>query len=230
VTDSEKQPNPKAVLVKNGDRWKIELQDFAAFRDQLGADVLNAFCRCFVHADRLQSLASLVYVSESHQGKDSVAFERNLQTMVPFAAGTLRELAYAIRTLQAALKKRDWLDLTNPHWAKLRDVGDRWTDDASLRTTRDTMAFHVDENVIEQGIQALIRDKAEVSLSESDERDVDSVFLTIGLLALINGAFRDVSDYARLAETVGKDQSISNTLQDVFILALRSAGIPYGTE
>lgn len=64
---------PRAVLVKMGDgKWKIELREFSGFRDRLGADVLNAFARRFVHVDRLQSLASLLALSEDRYGRDSL--------------------------------------------------------------------------------------------------------------------------------------------------------------
>jgi len=121
---------PRAELVQQeGGKWKIELKQFAAFREQLGSDVVNAFCRCFVHADRLQSLISFTYASEQLHGRESVAFTRNLHTMVWFTVGTLRELATAIRDLRAALKKRGLLDVTAEPWVKLIDVEKRWEDD-----------------------------------------------------------------------------------------------------
>ena len=61
----------------------------------LGRDVLNAFSRCFVHVDRLTSTISCIYASGELHGRDSVAFERDQNTMVWFTVGTLRELALA---------------------------------------------------------------------------------------------------------------------------------------
>ena len=123
-------PNPRAVLSKEkSDKWKIELKDFPAFRQALGEDVTNAFARCFVHADRLQSLISFAYVSEKYHGRDSVAFGRNLHTMVSFTAGTLRELALAIKDLRSGLAKRGWLKPNSPAWVTLRAVEGRWEDD-----------------------------------------------------------------------------------------------------
>src|SRR2546428_5042060 len=95
-------PRPRAVLIEEaGSKWKIRLKDVGAFREQLGPDVLNAFCRCFVHVDRLQALNSFAFVSEKYHGPHSVAFGRNLNTMVWFTVGTLRELASTIRDLRA---------------------------------------------------------------------------------------------------------------------------------
>ena len=80
---------PKAELVKkNGDGWAIELKNFKQFRETLGPDVMNAFARCFVHADRLTSMISFAHVSEKHHTRESVAFDRNLLTMVWFTIGT----------------------------------------------------------------------------------------------------------------------------------------------
>src|SRR5918992_2836045 len=75
---------PAAVLIKeeNSQLWRIELRHFGKVREALGADVMNAFCRCFIHADRLISMITFAYTSEKHFGRDSIAFGRDLHTMV----------------------------------------------------------------------------------------------------------------------------------------------------
>lgn len=148
---------PRAVLVEEGgsEHWKIELKNFKQFRDALGPDVMNAFCRCFVWADRLASLISFAYVSQNHHGPESVAFNRNLQTMVWFTIGTLRELATAIRDLRSALAKRGMLDPQSAPWIKLRDIEGRWEDDPFYRNMRNVAAFHVDPDVMEKGLSEL---------------------------------------------------------------------------
>ena len=117
---------PAAVLVRENDtRWKIELRNFAQYRDAFGTDVMNAFCRCFIHADRLTSMVSFAYVSDRYHGRDSVAFGRNLYVMVWFTVGTLRELARAINDCRNALAIRGLLDAKAAPWIKLRELEDR---------------------------------------------------------------------------------------------------------
>src|SRR5262245_35969143 len=99
--DTLVNPNKPAVeLIEGIDgkrRWKIELRNFKQLDEALGRDVLNAFCRCFVHADRLTSTISCIFASEKLYTRESVGFERDLHTMVWFTIGTLRELALAIK-------------------------------------------------------------------------------------------------------------------------------------
>ena len=65
-------------------KWKIELVNLRRFDEVLGRDVLKALCCCFVHCDRLTSTISCIYASENHHGRDSIAFGRDLNTMVWF--------------------------------------------------------------------------------------------------------------------------------------------------
>src|SRR5687768_15481005 len=113
---------PALEMISEGDLWRVELKRFAQFREMLGRDVVNAFTRCFVHRDRLMSMVSFAHASMTHHGRDSVAYSRDLHTMVWFTVGTLRELAMAIRDLRSALKKRDLLDADSAPWVKLRDL------------------------------------------------------------------------------------------------------------
>jgi hypothetical protein len=221
---------PRAVLIKAGDgKWKIELKQFDAFRDRLGADVLHAFGRCFVHVDRLQSLMSLLALSEERYGRDSVTFERNMHTAVLFAVGTLRELASAIRAARSALAKRGLLDANTDPWVKLRAVEHRWENDEFFRERRNTIAFHVDEDVIKKGVDEIIKDpNLEVLLSRGDDRHVEATSISLGYLALINGMGMNLEQYEKFVTKVGEDQGIGEQVQLAFLEALDKTGIPYG--
>ena len=50
----------KNVKRKDG-KWKIELRNFQQLDAALGRDVLTAFCRCFVHVNRLNSTISCMH-------------------------------------------------------------------------------------------------------------------------------------------------------------------------
>ena len=71
-------------------------------------------------------MISCTYASEQLHGKDSIAFGRDLHTMVWFTIGTLRELALALQALRSALKKRGLLDSGSAPWVTLRELEERW--------------------------------------------------------------------------------------------------------
>ncbi len=152
-------PKPTIKLVEQKDGgWEIELRSPKDFDEVLGRDVLNAFCRCFVHADRLNSITSCMYASEQHHGRDSVAYGRDLDTLMWFTIGTLRELARAIQRLRSALAKRQLLDHKSEPWVALRELEKRWEKDAFYRKMRNSVAFHVDEEVVNIGLNELLKE------------------------------------------------------------------------
>jgi hypothetical protein len=210
-------------------RWRIELRNFEQLEVALGRDVLNAFSRCFVHADRLTSIVSCIHASEKLHTRDSVGFERDLNSMVWFTIGTLREMASAIQDLRAALRKRSRLDPNSPPWVVLRGLEDRWERNAFYRKKRDVGAFHVDPEVIDKGLDELIKDQKDVTLSLGDgRRSVDSQ-LALGLLALHNGLDLELEGYRQFLQVVSDDHGdAGNAIQEVFIEAARAAGVTFG--
>jgi hypothetical protein len=217
------------VLVEEmgSERWSIELKNFGQCRDRLGADVMAAFSRCFIHADRLASMVSFAYISLQRYGKESIAFNRNLHTMVWFTIGTLRELARATRDCRNALAKRGSLDPTSPPWARLRDFEARWDRDEAFRKMRDRAAFHVDSDVVSAGLE-LLAGEGDVVLSRGEGPRADDSSLTLGLLALHNGLGMDLETYGRFLDRVSEDQGVGSDIQEAFISAAESAGIPFG--
>jgi hypothetical protein len=207
-------------------RWTVEISEFARFREVLGPDVLNAFSRCFVHADRLTSLVGFAYLSEQRYGMHSRPFTRDLQTMVWFVVGTLRELATAIRDLRSALAKRGALDANSAPWITLREVEKRWEDDPFYREMRNIVSFHVNPDVTEKGLQALAK-RGRVVIIEGDGEPQQNLILRLGLESLSMGFDMDVNGFERLMMSVGKDQGVASTIQEAFLLALHKAGIPF---
>lgn len=107
-------------------KWKITMESLERADEVLGRDVLTAFCCCFVHADRLNSTMSCMDASANRHGDDSIAYARDLNAMVWFSVGTLRELARSIQSLRCALEERGLLDPESPPWVTLRALEDRW--------------------------------------------------------------------------------------------------------
>ena len=225
---STNSTEPPLLFVRDDktERWAIEASDFARLRQAIGPDVVNAFCRCFVHADRLTSLIGFAFSSEERYGKDSPPFHRDLQTMVWFAVGTLRELASAIRDLRSSMAKRGTLDIKSAPWATLAEVERRWEDDPFYRNMRNVVAFHVDSEMTEKGLDALAR-QGRVVLIQGDGRPQRHTFLRVGLEALFMGSDMEIGDFERFMASVGNDQGVSSAVEEAFILALNIAGIPF---
>lgn len=222
---------PPVVFVREGsnERWRIESTDFGRLRSALGPDVTNAFCRCFVHADRLTSLIGFAFLSEKRFGRDSPPFQRDLQTMVWFTVGTLRELALAIRDLRSALVKRGKLEVNAAPWVVLRDVERRWEDDAFYRSMRNIVAFHVDPEMTEKGLEALTQQKR-VVLIRGEGRPQRHTFLSVGLEALFMGSPMGLADFQKFMASVGEDQAVGGAVEEAFVLALNAVGLPFHEE
>lgn len=103
-------------------------------------------------------------------------------------------------------------------------------DDPSFRRMRDKAAFHVDEDVVSAGIDELIADRKDVILCRGDGRKSVRTSMSLGTEALFNGLRIDLDEYRQFVEKVGDDHGIGTTIEEAFILATRSAGIPFGDD
>lgn len=200
--------------------WEFKLRNLGRFDEVFGRNVLSAFCRCFVHVDRLNSLISCMHTSEQYHGRDSIAHARDLDTLVWFTVGTLRELARAIQGLRTALATRSRLDPESAPWVTLRNFERRWENDDHYRKMRNQVAFHVDPEVIERGLNILVDDDDDVTLAEGrGPRHVDSR-LTLGLLSLHNGLDFNLEGYREFLEAVMEGHLVAGkAIQDAFVLA-----------
>ena len=219
-------PKPTLERVQRNDKsWEIRLRSPKDFDEALGRNVLNAFCRCFVHVDRLNSAISCMYVSQQHHGQDSIAYKRDVHTLLWFAIGTLHELATAIRQLRSALAKRQLLDSESAPWVALRRLEKQWKDNKSFREMRNKGAFHVDKDVVDKGLDKL-SDERHVELVQGEgSRDVEG-WLPLGFLALHHGLGLDLDRYGDFVEVAMADLGIARTnIQEAFILAAEAVGI-----
>lgn len=219
-------PKPRLERVEQEDgSWEISLRSPKDFDEALGRDVLNAFCRCFVHADRLDSVISCMQTSGEHHGRDSVAYKRDVHTLLWFTVGTLRELARAIRQLRSALAQRQLLDPASEPWVVLSKLEKRWEDDASYRKMRDKVAFHVDEEVVNKGLDELSKEPHVALVQGQGPKSVDC-WLPLGSLALHNGLGMDLDRYGDFVGVVMTDHSMAAwAIQESFMLVAEAAGI-----
>ena len=94
----------------DGALFKLRVNDVSGLRDALGAEVLECFCACFIHADRLTSLIGFMVRSIDQLPNDSTALRRDFLTFYSFACGTLKELGLNLERLHDALRKRGFFD------------------------------------------------------------------------------------------------------------------------
>ena len=142
-----------------------------------------------------------------------------------FTIGTLRELALAMRAARAALAKRGWFEPKSEHWATLRKLEKRWENDEFFRKMRNVAAFHVDEDVIDRGLNQLAKDRV-VDLAEGQgAKNIDSVF-SLGTLALFHGLEMNLDDYGTFVQMVTSDHVVAaDAIQIGFVHAAEAAGI-----
>lgn len=213
------------ILVgKRETRWRLEIKDLSVLRSRLGEEVLRAFVRCFVHADRLTSLAHFGPMGLAARTKE-VASRRNYLTAVWFAIGTLREFSRSLRSLRNALAKRHMLGFDLGPMDRLREVENRWENDPFLRSLRNTHAFHVDDDAIALGLERLYRRTRPVTVSEGEGKSDYEASTTIGSDALFLGIGVDEVELGRLLRIVHDDFKVYLALDEVFLAVLRRVGV-----
>ena len=204
-------------------RLKIELNP-RKIDEAIGREVLNGFCRCFVHTDRLTSAISWAETSRKYHGTGSVPHQRDISAMVWFSIGTLRELSRAIFDLRKALVDSKLVDFKDKTWMQLSDFEKRWRE-GPYKNMRNLGAFHVDENIINKGLDELVKEES-VTLADVDRRNVNSR-LWLGYLALLNGLELNRETYGELLDLVMADHAfVIEAIPHAFILATKAAGVP----
>ena len=141
---------------------EVMIQDLKKFEQVFGEDLLVAFCQCFVHADRLLSLASWPLASGEKFGEESVAYSRDLNTMFFLALGALHESVTAVDNLEKAGIGQRFPD--SPSWPKLNELAMTWKDFPRSAELRSTLGFHVDSNtkLMRRGLKRLVEDRWEI--------------------------------------------------------------------
>ena len=218
--------DPILLMTKDpeSDANKIEIKNFSAFRQLVGPDVINSFTRCFVHTNRLTSLLQFGRFSAEKYGQASPAFERDLQTVVWLGVGVLRELARAIHALHDALAKRSLLQAASDPWMELTRIQKRWEDNPFFRKMRDKAAFHVDSDVIEEGI-CILEKNGDVVLSEGSGHTLEETHYRLAYEALMNGTGKSLEDYERFMEAASEDHANAKYVYDVFAQVIESLDI-----
>lgn len=222
----------------------VTVDDLKKLVDVLGEDILAAFCQCFVHADRLLSLASWSLASREMFGGDSVAHSRDLSTMFYFALGTLHEAVSAVE----GLEKAGIADRVGPDscWPQLQDLVQSWGAFPRSKELRNTLGFHVDKNgkLMKRGLQRLIEEGGEVDIMRFDGKETVHWEMSFGLNVLYAGMRfaktvegdedmdedeREMLYIGQLTQTVAEGhQNFARLVQQLFAEVLEAAGIEFG--
>ena len=219
---------PSVKIEEKDDEWRIVLRNFGELDERIGRTVLTAFGRCFVHADRLNSTVSCIHASMQHHGDDSIAYSRDLDAMVWFSIGTLRELTRSVGALRTSLERHDLLDPESEPWIKLNSFEKRWRRDRRYTKIRNKVSFHLDEDVICSGIEELLQEK-HVVLSEGVGDKYVNSRLSLGYMALHRGLGWNLEEYRHFLEVVKTDHlAVGRAVQEAFVLAVKRVGVPCG--
>jgi len=223
--------------VDAGSFFRFEIDDFASFRWVLGEELLAAFCRCFVHADRLTSLIHFVRLLEKHCPPDSVAVTRDLHSMSWFAVGTLREYGKAIGTLKSEFVKASIFERDTDEWRRLLELEKRWERDPIYVKLRNQVAFHVDpkNKIIPRGLDELTK-RTPVTLFFSDKPGSPTFdhghWYRLGMETILEGYGLHFegegiqrSEFSKLFEQVAQDMTVSESLFNLFRKTLERKGI-----
>lgn len=151
---------------RDGGHWKLLTSDLEAFRKELGEDVLEDFCRCYVIADRMTSLVSMFHFSGEKIAEGSIAARRNNLTFFFFVSEVVKELQLCLEGLRASLNKaRIWDEAA---WAKNLAVIEKWGLDPVNSAIRNQLAAHVGRENVRQGLDSIQTETPRVILSEGD--------------------------------------------------------------
>jgi len=146
---SEKN-KPKLKTYSDGS-WKLTFKA-KKFQAKLGQRAVP-FCQAVVGLNRMMSLWHLMYL-----GRQIVIPEipaaRNRWAVFILSVGCTREIVRALDSLRRSKIERD-LTESRAAWSKIDEIGKRWNG-KDFYDLRNKLAFHVDEEIIQEGLNLLI--------------------------------------------------------------------------
>jgi hypothetical protein len=205
---------------------RLRTSGLASFTEVFGEDLLVQYCRCYVHADRLESLVSMLHCSLEKQGTESAAAFRLYLTFHAFAVGTLSEATTALDDLRDAPEARRVFD--EDEWQNGLQKWLTWSDETPwARKLRNKIAFHLDDKWIRDGLKGLADGDQPFTILAGDSRKARDSYMPLGHSAMLAGA-----DLARsgMLEAIDPDSeielvSLKDKLGTSFLGALDRCGL-----
>ncbi len=215
---------PIAVFVREDHvRWRIELWDVTAVRHTLGEELVSAFCRCSVHADRLRSVLDLTYLSRLNYREGTNGSSRNLEALAAYGCRTLCDLTLAIRTLLDAAATQGVLDHSTAPWAAIEAFVHRWDRDPSYLVLREA-ASRDERTTIERGLSTLEPTRTAV-LCHGRGALFQQCESVLGPRALAAGSGVTEGDVKGFLGALSEHGLLGTTIHEAFILALQAKGV-----
>jgi hypothetical protein len=218
--------SPDVVMMRNADgSWDLRARDLSRLRDALGAELLLAFCRCFVHENRLLTFAHYRSLLRQHALSRHASLQRSITSMLWLEVGTIRELGSAIDDLRTVLQRRQWLDA--PGFETLNEIERRWR--RKLSGHRNKAAFHVDRDVLARGLSRISDGPALLMIGDGSAHDEG--WMAVGDIVLMQGIHQSQADADELTRTVVRDrEAVLVALVQVFTNVTKRAGLTYRQE
>jgi hypothetical protein len=166
--------------------WEVEITDRPLLLDALGEPLVIAFCRCFVHADRLAALASLAHAYAPDEQHLGITARRNIDAVFWFAAGSLLELQEAVAEVGRGLHRSGISTAELEGWSILHELS-TWRQGKLLRRLRNKMAFHIDAEDIRVGLRSPIPEEEPWLLARGESPNMRDAHVPFGTHPLLVG-------------------------------------------
>ena len=149
--------------------------------------------------------------------------------MVWFSIGSLYELSDSINDLRKALNgdgNPPLIDFKSDQWSALNKFDRDIKNNKLYCTLRNKTAFHVDAKVVCRGLDKLVADSGDVTLSVGiGDNDINST-LVLGNNALFKGLELSTTELRRFIEDEKVTHlAVSRAVQCVFVLVAKTTGV-----
>ncbi len=218
--------------MNNDDSWAIKTSNLKKLRLEIGEDIFDYFCCCFLHSDRITSLINFLKLSQEQIENAPIAAQRDRWTIFYFLIGEMKELERDLGRLRGELSKNGiWNKIS---WEQNLKKWEGWGQRPEISQLRNQSSFHVNKIRIKDGISS-IRGK-EVTIVHGKGGFNNNLIFEVAQDALIRGLQikNEPNDHKRitpadiLKELYDEDRKlfkISNGIQSEFLRVLKARGL-----
>lgn len=206
-----------------GEEWEVRTDDLAGFRRKLGDGVLETFCACYIHADRLNSLITMSYLTLEQHGREKILAKRNWIAFYAFVVGTLKELSLDLGRLRAALKAAGLLD--EEAWKSGLQKWQAWGNREDMSDVRNKMAFHVNPDWIREGLDSACKRGLGAQIYAGDEGQLKDSWFSLAEDVWLEGAKLKHGDLEALLGAPHEFLGVHNDLDEAFMTTLKKVGL-----
>lgn len=159
-----------------------------------------------------------------HLSKHMEQQRRNHLVILLFLVGTMKEMAECLSSLRSALKLSSLLDTAE--WTKLLGAWDvRWRTDKVVTTVRNSLAFHLDAEAIDKGLDSLPPSGLVHIFSGPDFTDTPDGSFPLGTAALLGSLGLSEADLTNFFSRPLQDFDVAVNLMLVLSSVLRRADL-----